>query len=107
MYGRASTRTSAFWLEVSLAGIRGWRGRGGKRNSNGNKKGPEDLLRSPGPSIATDCCGCLLDRDLAARHGGLLGQRELEHAVGELRGGPGLVQVLRQREAAGGLAEGA
>src|SRR5688500_10598341 len=49
-------------------------------------------------------CSGLLDRDLLALRGGLLGERELEHAIAKLRFGFGLVHLLRQREAAGELA---
>src|SRR5258706_850264 len=47
----------------------------------------------------------LLDRDLFALGGSLLGQRQLEHAVAELGLGLGFVDFLRQREAARHLAE--
>src|SRR3954471_12209896 len=46
----------------------------------------------------------LLDRDLLALCGRLLGQRQLEHAVLEFGFGLGLVDFLRQREAACQLA---
>src|SRR5258706_4566238 len=46
----------------------------------------------------------LLDRNLLALRRGLLGQRQLEHAVLELRLGFRLVDFLRQREAAHHLA---
>src|SRR5580765_2159617 len=46
----------------------------------------------------------LLDGDLLARRGGFLGQPELEHAVAELRFRFGLVDLLRQGEAARDLA---
>src|SRR5436305_13228265 len=47
----------------------------------------------------------LLNRDLLALRRRLLRQRELEHAVAELRFGFRLVDFLRQREAAAYLAE--
>src|SRR5438067_2134430 len=56
--------------------------------------GPPSLL------LARD----LLDRDLLALRRGLLGQREFQHAVLELGFGFGLVELLRQREAAHDLA---
>src|SRR5918992_2511524 len=54
--------------------------------------------------VTCDEKAALLDRDLLALRGRLLGKRQLEHAVLERRLGLRLVHFLRQREAARQLA---
>src|SRR5207237_7356298 len=54
---------------------------------------------------ALDLAPALLHADLAAGRGGFLGQAQLEHALRIFRLGLRLVDFLRQREAARGLAE--
>src|SRR5215213_141840 len=66
-------------------------------------KGPG--VADAGPTVTAR--RSLLDGNLFALRRGLLRQRELQHAVAELRFGLGFVDFLRQREAAADLAEGA
>src|SRR6186713_1005326 len=58
MYGRASTRTSAFWADDSLGGI--GRGRGRGRAIVGNKWGqtPIKLIRAELTRLEPDPMGC-------------------------------------------------
>src|SRR4029078_6619877 len=96
MYGSASARTRAF-----SAASRLWLS--GAFISRG-------FYKQKGPGVADAgpvwfCEESLLDGNLLALRRRLLGQRELEDAVAELGFGLRLVHFLRQRAAAGPLAE--
>src|SRR5688572_529292 len=101
MYGSASARMRAFSAASGL-----WLNGAFMLGAFYKQKASIPARNPRTPAFrAADCA--LLDRDLLALRRGLLGQRQLENAVLELGAGLGLVDFLRQREAARHLAEDA